>query len=52
MGNTAISGDVTVNPGIVITVPDGALFNLDFKHHYLLIRSGGGVLIKAGGTLK
>ena len=41
--------NVIVDPGAVLTIPSGLKMNIDFTHYHLLVKSGGGVLIKAGG---
>ena len=43
--------NVIVQPGAVLTVPGGLRLNIDFTHYHLLVKSGGGVLIKAGGAI-
>jgi hypothetical protein len=42
---------VIVQPGVVLTIPNGLRLNIDFTHLHLLIKSGGGVLIKSGGAI-
>ena len=44
-------GDVTVHSGKVLTISSGKTLNIDFAQHHLLVQSGGGVLIKAGGKI-
>ncbi|MDE1867106.1 MAG: S8 family serine peptidase, partial [Thaumarchaeota archaeon] len=43
--------NVIIQSGAVLTIPNGLTLNIDFVHHHLLVRAGGGVLIKAGGTI-
>jgi len=43
--------NVLVQPGAVLTIPSGLKLNIDFTHYHLLVKSGGGVLIKAGGAV-
>ncbi|HJT09681.1 MAG TPA: S8 family serine peptidase [Candidatus Nitrosotalea sp.] len=43
--------NVIVQSGAVLTIPNGLRLNIDFTHYHLLVRSGGGVLIKAGGAI-
>ncbi len=43
--------NVIVDSGAVLTVPDGTQLNIDFLQYHLLVKSGGGVLIKAGGAI-
>ena len=48
---TTITGDVIVNSGVVITIPTGKSLDIDFANHHLLVESGGGVLVQAGGKI-
>jgi hypothetical protein len=34
-----------------MTVPNGIRLSIDMTHNHLLVHSGGGVLIKAGGAI-
>jgi subtilisin family serine protease len=43
--------NVIVQSGAVLTIPSGMRLNVDFTHYHLLVKSGGGVLIKAGGAI-
>lgn len=43
--------NVIVQSGTVLTIPNGLKLNIDFIHHHLLVKAGGGVLIKAGGAI-
>ena len=43
--------DVTVHTGFILTIPFGRSLDIDFASHHLLVQSGGGVLIKAGGKI-
>lgn len=43
--------NVIVQSGSVLTIPNGDALNMDFYHHHLLVKSGSGVLIKAGGVI-
>ncbi len=43
--------NVIVQSGAVLTIPNGLQLNMDFAHYHLLVKSGGGVLIKAGGKI-
>ncbi len=45
------SANVIVQPGAVLTIPSGLKLNIDLAHYHLLVKSGGGVLIKAGGAI-
>ena len=52
IGGTATSpANVVVKSGAVLTIPAGLRLNIDFAHYHLLVKSGGGVLIKAGGSI-
>jgi hypothetical protein len=52
MQSTATApANVIVQSGAVLSIPSGIILNVDFIHFHLLVKSGGGVLIKAGGTL-
>jgi hypothetical protein len=43
--------NVVVDTGAVLTIPSGLRLDIDFTHYHLLVRAGGGVLIKAGGAI-
>jgi chitodextrinase len=43
--------NVIVQSGTVLTIPNGFRLNIDLIHHHLFVKSGGGVLIKAGGAI-
>ena len=43
--------NVVVQPGVVLTIPNGLRLNIDFTHYHLLVKSGGGVLVKSGGAI-
>jgi hypothetical protein len=43
---------VIVPSGAVLTVSAEVVLKIDLKHYKLLVRKGGGVLIKKGGTIK
>lgn len=43
--------NVIVQSGAVLTIPNGLRLNIDFTHYHLLVKSGGGVLIKSGGAI-
>ena len=44
-------GDVIVQSGAVLTISPNRLLDINFALHHLLVQSGGGVLIKAGGKI-
>ncbi|MGH9909518.1 MAG: Ig-like domain-containing protein, partial [Nitrososphaerales archaeon] len=43
--------NVTVQNGAVLTIPSGVSLNIDLAQYHLLVKSGSGVLIKAGGKI-
>ena len=43
--------DVIVQNGAVLTIPNGVTLDIDFTNFNLTVNSGGGVLIKSGGTI-
>lgn len=43
--------NVIVQSGAIVIIPNGLHLNIDFTHYHLLVSSGGGVLIKAGGAI-
>lgn len=45
------SANVIVNSGTVLTIPSGVILTIHFVSSHLLVTSGGGVLIKAGGAI-
>ena len=50
-GTVTAPANVIVPSGSVLTIPNGLKLNIDFTHYHLLVKSGGGVLIKAGGAI-
>lgn len=52
LANTATAhGNVIIQSGAVLTIPNGLSLDIDFTTKHLLVHSGGGVLIKAGGKI-
>ena len=52
LGSTSTPpANVIVQSGAVLTIPNGLRLNIDFTHYHLLVKSGGGVLIKSGGAI-
>ena len=49
--NTSLVGDLIVEPGVVLTINPGVTLDIDFVNQKILIKFGGGILIKAGGTI-
>lgn len=45
------TANVIVNSGAVLTIPSGMKLNIDLTHYHLLVKSGGGVLVKSGGAI-
>ncbi len=48
---TTAPANVIVPSGSILTIPNGMRLNIDFTHYHLLVKSGGGVLIKSGGAI-
>ncbi|MCZ6583267.1 MAG: lamin tail domain-containing protein, partial [Thaumarchaeota archaeon] len=44
--------NVIVRNNSVLTIPSGLTLNIDFVNNFLKIKSGSGVLIESGGTIK
>lgn len=44
-------GNVIIQNGAVLTIPNGISLDIDFTSKHLLVKSGSGVLIKAGGKI-
>jgi hypothetical protein len=49
--SAAAPANIIVDTGAVLTIPSGLRLDIDFTHYHLLVRAGGGVLIKAGGAI-
>jgi hypothetical protein len=49
--NSTIDGNVIVQNGVVLEIPSGVTLDIDFANHNLTVKSGGGVLIKNGGSI-
>lgn len=49
--STVAPGNVIIQNNSVLTIPNGLTLNIDFTTNHLLIKSGSGVLIKAGGKI-
>jgi hypothetical protein len=43
--------NVEIRNNAVLTIPNGVSLNIDFTTKYLLVKSGSGVLVKAGGKI-
>jgi len=48
---TINNGDLIVQNNSILTIPAGVSPDIDFTNHNLTVKSGSGVLIKAGGTI-
>jgi len=48
---TTALGNVIVQSGAVLTIPNGVTLDINFSSKQLLVKSGGGVLIKSGGKI-
>ena len=49
--DTSLVGDLTVETGIVLTINPGVTLDIDFVNQKILVKFGGGILIKSGGTI-
>ena len=49
--NTFLGGDLVVEPGVLLTINPGDTLDIDFLNQKILIKFGGGILIKSGGTI-
>lgn len=50
-GAHAVAGDVTVQPGVALTLAPGAALDLDFAHHHLRVRPGARVVVPVGAKI-
>ncbi|OGB63624.1 hypothetical protein A2X44_04650 [candidate division CPR3 bacterium GWF2_35_18] len=46
-----LEGDLTVNNGCVLEIENGVTLTVDLEHSYIRVISGGGILIRQGGTI-
>jgi hypothetical protein len=44
-------GDLVVETGVLLTINPGVTLDVDFANQKILIKFGGGILIKSGGTI-
>jgi len=51
-GSSTAPANVIVRNNSVLTIPSGLTLNIDFVNNFLKIKSGSGVLIESGGTIK
>ncbi len=51
IGDATVTGNVLVPNGVVLTIPNGFTLDINFATKNLTVQAGGGVLIKAGGTI-
>ncbi len=51
-GNATAPAGVIVDNDATLTIADGAVLDLDFSQHELLVKSGSQVLVKAGGEIR
>jgi hypothetical protein len=49
--DTSLAGDLTVETGIVLTINPEVTLDIDFVNQKILVKFGGGILIKSGGTI-
>jgi hypothetical protein len=40
-----------IEPGVVLTINPGVTMDMDFVNQKILIKFGGGILVKSGGTI-
>jgi len=50
-GAHSLTGDVTVQPGVALTLDPGAVLDLDFAHHHLRVRTGAKVVVPVGAKV-
>jgi len=49
--NASLGGDLIVESGSLLTIAPGVSLDVDFVNHYVMVKFGGGILIKSGATL-
>lgn len=49
--NPTIPQNIKVQNNSVMTIPNGVTLDLDFANHNIIIQSGSGILLKAGGKI-
>jgi len=49
--DTSLGGDLVVEAGAVLTINPGVTLDIDFTNKKILVKFGGGILIKSGGTI-
>ncbi len=49
--DTSLLGDLIVESGNVLTINPGVTLDIDFVNQKILVKFGGGILIKSGGTI-
>jgi secreted trypsin-like serine protease len=49
--DTSLVGDLVIEPGVVFTINPGVTLDMDFVNQKILIKFGGGILVKSGGTI-
>ena len=49
--NAAVTGDVIVQNNAILTIQNNVSLDIDFIQHHLLVKSGSGVLVQAGGKI-
>ncbi len=49
--STSLGGDLIVEQGSLLTINPGVTLDIDFVNQKILIKFGGGILIKSGGTI-
>jgi hypothetical protein len=49
--DTILDGDLVVESGFVLTINPGVTLDIDFVNQKVLVKSGGGILVKSGGNI-
>ena len=49
--STSLGGDLIVESGSLLTILPGVSLDVDFANHFVLVKFGGGILIKSDGAL-
>ena len=49
--STSLGGDLVVETGNMLTIFPGVTLDIDFLNHKILVKFGGGILIKLGGII-
>jgi len=49
--DTSLFGDLVVETGVALTINPGVTLDIDFANQKILVKFGGGILVKSGGTI-